>query len=274
QWEIIKTIVAEFAPGGSRPNVRRTLFAVGDEKQSIFSFQGAAPLAFAENREHFRRLHAESETEFRTEKLDYSFRSAVEVLEAVDTVFRQPEAFKGLTADPTWTVHQALPDAAPGEVEIWPMIAADEKDDTKEGWDAPFDTTNETSPAIKLARRIAATVKVWLAQGLRPRDVLILVRQRGPLFEAVIRALKHEAVEVAGADRLVLTEHIAIMDLLVLGDALLLPEDDLALATVLRGPLFALTDDQLYTLAYGREMPLRAVLRAKAGEDPDFARAA
>ncbi len=274
QWEIIKTIVAEFAPGGSRPNVRRTLFAVGDEKQSIFSFQGAAPLAFAENREHFRKLHETSETKFRTEKLEYSFRSAFEVLHAVDTVFKQQEAFKGLTADPTWTVHQALPDAAPGEVEIWPMIAPDEKDDTKEGWDAPFDTTSETSPAIKLARRIAATVKVWLARGLRPRDVLILVRQRGPLFEAVIRALKREAIEVAGADRLVLTEHIAIMDLLVLGDALLLPEDDLALATVLRSPLFGITDEQLYTLAHRREMPLRAVLRAKASEDPAFAKAA
>ncbi len=275
QWEIIKTIVAEFAPGGSRPNVRRTLFAVGDEKQSIFSFQGAAPLAFAENREHFRKLHEGSDTQFRIEKLEYSFRSAYEVLHAVDTVFKQEVVFKGLTADPAWTVHQALPDAAPGEVELWPMIAPDEKDDTKEGWDAPFDTTSETSPAIKLARRIAATVKIWLARGLRPRDVLILVRQRGPLFEAVIRALKHEAIDVAGADRLVLTEHIAIMDLLVLGDVLLLPEDDLALATVLRSPLFALSDEQLYKLAYGRgDKPLRAVLEAKASEDPDFKDAA
>ena len=59
----------------------------------------------------------------------------------------------------------------------------------------------------------------------------MLVRQRGPLFEAIIRALKHEGVAVAGADRLVLTEHIAVMDLMALADALLLPQDDLALAT-------------------------------------------
>ena len=117
-------------------------------------------------------------------------------------------------------------------------------------------------------------MKAWCARGTRPRDVLILVRQRGPLFEAVIRALKREGIAVAGADRLVLTEHIAVMDLLVLGDALLLPDDDLALATVLKSPLFGLDDEQLYTLAYGRKAPLRAALRAKAGDDPAFAEAA
>jgi ATP-dependent helicase/nuclease subunit A len=276
QWEIIRAIVAEFLPGGARENVRRTLFVVGDEKQSIFSFQGAAPRAFAENRDHFRRLHEKSDAPFAVEKLDYSFRSATQVLLAVDTVFRRPEAFRGLTTDPAWTVHQALPDAAPGEVEIWDLVEPDEKDAGKEGWDAPFDKTTETSPAIKLAARIAATVKKWCAAGIRPYDVLILVRQRGALFEAVIRALKREGVAVAGADRLVLTEHIAVMDLLVLGDALLLPEDDLALATALKSPLFGLNDEQLFTLAHGRQTtPLRAALRAKAGElagkDPMFA---
>ncbi len=274
QWEIIRAIVAEFLPGGARENVRRTLFVVGDEKQSIFSFQGAAPRAFAENRDHFRRLHEKSDAPFAVEKLDYSFRSATQVLLAVDTVFRRPEAFRGLTADPEWTVHQALPDAAPGEVEIWDLVEPNEKDTGKEGWDAPFDKTTETSPAIKLAARIAATVKAWCASGIRPYDVLILVRQRGALFEAVIRALKREGIAVAGADRLVLIEHIAVMDLLVLGDALLLPEDDLALATVLKSPLFGLNDEQIFTLAHGREAPLRTVLRAKAGDDVKFADAA
>jgi len=274
QWKIIRAIVAEFLPGGSRQNTRRTLFVVGDEKQSIFSFQGAAPLAFAENREHFRRLHEKSDTPFAVEKLEFSFRSASEVLLAVDTVFRRPEAFRGLTADPVCTVHQALPDAAPGEVELWDLVGPDDKDAGKEGWDAPFDKTTETSPAIKLAARIARKVKQWCAAGTRPHDVLILVRQRGALFEAVIRALKREGIAVAGADRLVLTEHIAVMDLLVLGDALLLPDDDLALATALKSPLFGFDDDQLFTLAHGRKASLRATLRARVDDDPMFATAA
>jgi ATP-dependent helicase/nuclease subunit A len=270
QWEIVKILVAEFLPGGSRDNVRRTLFAVGDEKQSIFSFQGAVPHKFAEMRSHFRALHKASEVTFAAEKLDYSFRSAVGVLDAVDAVFRHPAAFQGLTADATWTMHQPLPDALPGEVEIWELIEPDEQDTGKEGWDAPFDTTGETSPSVKLAAKIARTVNGWIAQGTRPREVLILVRQRGPMFEAVIRALKQAQIEVAGADRLVLTEHIAIMDLLVLGDALLLPDDDLALATVLKSPLFDFDEEKLYTLACQRKGPLRSVLRTKANEDPTF----
>jgi ATP-dependent helicase/nuclease subunit A len=270
QWEIIKILVAEFLPGGARENVRRTLFAVGDEKQSIFSFQGAVPHKFAEMREHFRALHETSDVAFTIEKLDFSFRSAVGVLNAVDAVFKQAAAFEGLTADPTWTVHQALPDAVPGEVEIWELIGPDEKDAGKEGWDAPFDTTSETSPSVKLAARIARTVKSWIERGTRPREVLILVRQRGPMFEAVIRALKQAQIEVAGADRLVLTEHIAIMDLLVLGDALLLPDDDLALATVLKSPLFGFDDEKLYKLAYQRKGSLRSVLRARIDEDAAF----
>jgi ATP-dependent helicase/nuclease subunit A len=270
QWQIIKTIVAEFVPGGARDNVKRTMFAVGDEKQSIFSFQGAAPKAFAENRKHFAHLYTDSDIQFIPERLDYSFRSAHEVLRAVDEVFRRREAFVGLTEDPEWTLHHALPDAAPGEVEIWDVIGPDAKDEGKEGWDAPFDTTTESSPAIKLAAKIGRTVKRWCASGTRPRDVLILVRQRGPVFEAVIRALKREGIAVAGADRLVLTDHIAVMDLLVLGDALLLSDDDLALATVLRSPLFGFDDDQLFKLAYGRTKPLRTMLRERGKDDPMF----
>jgi ATP-dependent helicase/nuclease subunit A len=270
QWQIITTIVTEFAPGSARDNVRRTMFAVGDEKQSIFSFQGAAPRSFAEMRKYFDQLFHSAGIEFRAEKLPYSFRSSPVVLQSVDSVFSREEAYRGLTDDKVKTSHLAVYADAPGEVDIWDMIASDPKDDSKQGWDAPFDTTMESSPAIKLARKIGSTVRRWCDAGTRPRDVLILVRQRGPAFEAVIRALKREGIAVAGADRLVLTEHIAVMDLLVLGDALLLPGDDLALATVLKSPLFGLDEDQLFKLAYKRERSLRSSLRAKATDDPMF----
>jgi ATP-dependent helicase/nuclease subunit A len=273
QWQIVKTIVSEFVPGGARQNVRRTIFAVGDEKQSIFSFQGAAPRSFAEMRKYFDELFTGAGAAFRNEKLPYSFRSSPIVLTSVDDVFSREEAYRGLTDDPVSTFHQAVHDGAPGEVEIWDMIAPDPKDEDKQGWDAPFDTTTETSPAIKLAGKIGRTVKRWCDGGTRPRDVLILVRQRGPAFEAVIRALKHEKIDVAGADRLVLTEHIAVMDLLVLGDAVLLPSDDLALATALRSPLFNFDEDQLFKLAHKRNGSLRSSLRAKVNDDPMFAAA-
>ncbi|MCL6646317.1 MAG: UvrD-helicase domain-containing protein, partial [Dehalococcoidia bacterium] len=277
QWEVIKHLVSEFTAGeGARGDVRRTIFAVGDEKQSIFSFQGAAPHYFAEMRRHFERTYGDG---FVPVDLKHSFRSAPAVLEAVDIVFGRPHAYTGLTADSVKTVHQAVREQAPGAVEIWPLIKPDERCEI-EGWDAPFDVVSETSPSVRLAKRIARTIRVWLERGepvtdlasgttrpLAPGDVLILVHQRGALFEAIIRALKEADIAVAGADRLMLTEHIAVMDLMALGDALLLPTDDLALATVLKSPLFGLTEEQLFALAWCRRGTLRAALRAKANED-------
>jgi ATP-dependent helicase/nuclease subunit A len=99
---------------------------------------------------------------------------------------------------------------------------------------------------------------------LRYGDMLVLVRRRGNAFDAVIQALKHANIPVAGADRLKLTEHIAIIDLMNLADALLLPQDDLALAVALKSPLFGLSDDDLFTLAWQREGSLRDALDAHA----------
>jgi ATP-dependent helicase/nuclease subunit A len=275
QWEVIAQLVSEFTAGAGARETWRSIFAVGDEKQSIFSFQGAAPHRFAEMRRHFELSYTRSGLPFQRVDFKYSFRSAPVVLEAVDTVFGRPEAFAGLTADPVKTVHEAVRAKAPGLVEIWPLVEPDEKREI-EGWDAPFDTLSETAPAIKLARRIAASVKAWQGRErvtdldtgayrpVRPGDVLVLVRQRGALFEAIIRALKDAGVAVAGADRLMLTEHIAVMDLMVLADALLLPEDDLALATVLRSPLFGLAEEDLFDLAWKRTGSLRDALRRTA----------
>ncbi len=130
----------------------------------------------------------------------------------------------------------------------------------------------ETSAQVRLARKIARQYRALdERKGARAGDVLVLVRQRGALFEAIIRALKDAEIPVAGADRLVLTEHIAVMDLMVLADALLLPDDDLALATVLKSPLFGLDDDDLFEIAWQRRGSLRAALRAKARAQPRFA---
>ncbi|MGH6725966.1 MAG: double-strand break repair helicase AddA, partial [Pseudolabrys sp.] len=269
QWKIVRTIVSEFTPGGARANTRRTVFAVGDEKQSIFSFQGAAPRAFDEMRRVFGRQFDTPEQGWRFLRFHHSFRSGEAVLGGVDRVFAAQDIFASITTDTAGVPpHMALPDAAPGLVELWPLIAPAERKEI-EGWDAPFDTENEQSPRVVLAGRIAAHVKLWMARGQKPGDVLVLVRQRGPLFEAIIRALKNAGIPVAGADRLVLTEHIAVMDLVALADCLLLPDDDLALGCVLKSPLFGLSEEQLFDIAFDRKSSLRASLRAK----PAFAAA-
>jgi ATP-dependent helicase/nuclease subunit A len=275
QWEIVQRLVAEFTAGaGARPGTR-TIFAVGDEKQSIFSFQNAAPREFAEMRKYFQKRHEDSGLTFEYRQLEHSFRSCESVLAAVDIVFK--DIAGSVTSDFQGGIpaHIALPDAPPGAVEIWNTFKP-EKREAIEGWDAPFDTVSEISPRVKLARRIARAVRHLIDArepvGLERRparygDVLVLVRQRGSLFEAIIRALKNEGVEVAGADRLVLTEHIAVMDLMALADALLLPHDDLALAAVLRSPLFGFSDQELFDIAADRgRKTLRSALADHSGD--------
>ncbi|HXD46280.1 MAG TPA: double-strand break repair helicase AddA [Pseudolabrys sp.] len=265
QWDIVKALVSEFFAGAGAHQRERTIFAVGDEKQSIFSFQGAVPLEFAATRTFFEREHARAGLEFIATEFKHSFRSGPIVLGAVDIVFARPEAHAGLSADAVAPVHEALPDAAPGQVEIWDLETSDDFE-KKEGWSAPFDVQSVASATAKLARRIARTVAVWQRCGRRPKDVLILLRRRGPLFDAIIRALKNEHIAVAGADRLVLTQHIAVMDLMVLADAILLPENDLALATVLKSPLFGLDDTALFEIAWRRDGSLIAALRSRRPE--------
>jgi ATP-dependent helicase/nuclease subunit A len=272
QWEIIRFLTGEFFAGAGARAVNRTIFAVGDEKQSIFSFQGAAPREFDAMRRTFATLCAAIDRDLHYVPFRHSFRSGPNLLGAVDKVFEQPQAYRGLSADNVRPVHEWLPEAMPGLVEIWDTIKPKEKREI-EAWDAPFDELTEKSPQVRLATKIAANVKRWTKQGTRAGDVLILVRQRGAVFEAIIRSLKDAHVPVAGADRLVLTEHIAVMDLMVLADALLLPADDLALATVLKSPLFGLDDEDLFAIAWERQTSLRTALRAKAPMDPRFATA-
>src|SRR3954454_8368474 len=276
QWEIVRRLTEEFFAGRGAREVTRSIFAVGDEKQSIFSFQGAVPAEFEQNRRHYAAKFESAELRFEDLKFKSSFRSAPLVLEAVDAVFEAESAHAGLTEVRGGTVHEAVRAKAPGLVELWPMVEPDEKVKL-EGWDAPFDEAQETSPRVRLARKIARTAKEWINRSdlvgdgdqrhpVTPGDILVLVRQRGALFNAIIFELKRAGVAVAGADRLTLTEHIAVMDLMTLADALLLPDDDLALATVLKSPLFGLTEEQIFTLAWDRKRSLRATLGARANE--------
>src|SRR5262244_706783 len=190
QWDIIRRLTAEFFAGaGARPG-KRTIFAVGDEKQSIFSFQGAAPREFDAMRRQFEALCRGIRSELRYLQFGHSFRSGEIVLRAVDTVFKDKAVYVSVTADEAGVPpHLALPEVSPGVVEIWDAIKPDEKREV-EAWDAPFDDVTETSPQVRLAQKIARNVRHWMNQGARPGDVLVLVRQRGPLFEAIIRALK------------------------------------------------------------------------------------
>ncbi len=275
QWGIVRHLVAEFFAGRGATEKKRTIFAVGDEKQSIFSFQGAAPAEFESMRREFETLSGRSQQPFRHVRFDTSLRSGANVLAAVDIVFKPAAVAGSLTQDVAGIPeHIALASAAPGEVEIWDTEKPLEDAGEKDPWNAPFDNLIGSKPAVRLAERIAKSIRGFMAAGRRPGSMLVLVNRRGTLFEAIIRALKNIGIPVAGADRLVLTEHIAVMDLLVLADALLLPQDDLALATALKSPLFGLDDNDIFALAHDRgTKSLRTALTQKAADTKKYGQA-
>src|SRR5882757_7308947 len=278
QWGIVNHIISEFTSGeGARDGVVRTIFAVGDEKQSIFSFQGAAPREFDARRRGLAKRFTDAGLKFDPVSFTYSFRSGPAILQSVDFVFRDEAIYRSTHAENAYPVHEGLADAGPSLIDLWDLQLPDAKQDI-EGWRAPFDAVSETSPEVRLARRIQTEIKSLVESGtptgrsgdrrpLRYGDVLVLVRRRGNAFDAVIQALKHANIPVAGADRLKLTEHIAIIDLMNLADALLLPQDDLALAVALKSPLFGLSEDDLFKLARDRKGSLRAALTARAATD-------
>ena len=100
---------------------------------------------------------------------------------------------------------------------------------------------------------------------VRPGDILVLVRRRTAFVQRLVRALKERDVPVGGVDRIKLVEQIAVQDLLALCDVLLLPEDDLQLAALLRSPLVGLSEDELFGLAHGRTGSLFGALMAHRG---------
>src|ERR1700730_18128573 len=282
QWDIVAHIISEFTSGeGARDGVTRTIFAVGDEKQSIFSFQGAAPREFDNRRRGLEKKFVDAGLKFDPVSFTYSFRSGPAILQSVDHVFREEMIYRSIhSAETGYPIHDYLADAGPSLIDLWELQLPDKREDM-EGWRAPFDGISATSPEVKLARRIQAEIKLLVESGamtgppadrrpLRYGDMLVLVRRRGNAFDAVIQALKHANIPVAGADRLKLTEHIAIIDLMNLADALLLPQDDLALAVALKSPLFGLTDDDLFKLAWQRKGTLRQALDHHAATDGKF----
>jgi ATP-dependent helicase/nuclease subunit A len=282
QWAILRRLTDEFTSGlGGREESPqpRTVFAVGDEKQSIYGFQGAAPAVFGQERERLGKRILAAQQRFAPVALNTSFRSTRDIMQAVDAVFALPEHARGLAFDGAQSPepHDTVRQSDPGCVDIWPLCT-DDVGDPPDAWTTPVDAVTRRSGTAKLATRIAATLGKWhrehrddLGNPFAPGDVMILLRQRGALFEAIVRALKDENVPVTGRDRLTLADHPAVEDLVVLGRTLLLPEDDLTLATALKTPLVELDDDDLLRLAPRRTGSLRSALQDAAASEPRYA---
>ncbi len=280
QWEIVAALAEEFFAGEGAGRHGRTIFAVGDAKQSIYSFQRADPQAFLRMRQHFQERVINAKQDWRVVPLDLSFRSTEPILRAVDAIFRQPQARDGVALDGGVIRHLAARAGHAGRVELWPPVPGPQ--DGPDAEELPIAHRRVAEPWARLARAVAATIGNWLAAGerleardrpLRPGDIMVLVRRRNEFVGELLRALKERGIPVAGADRLVLSEQLAVQDLVALGRFLLFPEDDLTLATVLKGPLFDLDEDTLYDLCRDRgEAKLWGRLRLRAQSSPKLAR--
>ncbi|MBM3507032.1 MAG: double-strand break repair helicase AddA [Alphaproteobacteria bacterium] len=288
QWRVIKAIADEFFAGrgayegreqsaAARP---RTIFAVGDAKQSIYSFLQADPESFRRMRGYFGARVAEADAEWRPQDLAESFRSVAPILQAVDAVFETPPAQDGMLIADTAIRHNVARTGQAGYVEVWPTVC-EEETEPGSAWDPPREQQYGRSASAAVAERIARTVQAWIgtevlpARGrtVRPGDILILVQRRGTFVEEVVRALKSKRVPVAGTDRMLITEQLPVQDLMALGRFVLLPEDNLNLAALLKSPLIGISEEDLYDLAAGRDRSLWATLRGRAGERPTFAAA-
>ncbi len=272
QWELVRSLTAEFFAGEGAEERHSTLFAVGDEKQSIYRFQGADPRQFIETGRDYARRALDARQTWVEAPLTLSFRSSRAILDAVDLVFADPARTPGLAADPKPVRHAANREGAAGRVEIWPAIGPESREPVPV-WEPLSDVSGGAPPANRLAARIAAQIRHWLDNGeilasqdrpVRAGDILILVRKRAPFAAPMIKALKSQGIPVAGADRMELTGQLAVMDLMALGDAMLLPEDDLTLASLLKSPAFGFSDDDLFALAWERAGTLWAALAEKA----------
>lgn len=276
QWDIVRALSDEFFAGAGAVETVRTVFAVGDPKQSIYSFQGADPKAFGETRLYLKERVESVRAPWASVPLQISFRSSPAVLTAVNATFAGSPGRDGVLEEGEDIHHVAWRSEDGGRVEIWPLTVPREVD-APPAWKPPVEAVRGDNSRVRLARLVAERIRTMISGEILPSkgrpvragDILVLVRRREPFVDDLVRELKSRRVPVAGNDRMVLTEQMAVMDLMALGNFLLLPEDDLTLAVVLRGPLIGLSEDDLFTLAWQRKGSLWDALRG-AGDAAPF----
>jgi len=256
QWNIIKALSEDFFSGLSASSKSRSIFVVGDEKQSIYSFQGAEPNISSEIFAYFEEKLAGKLLKI---ELNNSFRSLSKVLQAVDLVFSTPERKNTISKISEFQEHKPIRNGL-GKVEIWPKITK-EKEEKKEksfAWEIDFENKNDEEDASEreiLAEIIATKIKNWVdknrtlenrAEPLKYGDFMILLRNRTNGFlESLSRSFHHHQIPFSSITKIRFSESLIIQDLLAAAKFALLRDDDLNLACLLKSPLFGISEEDL-----------------------------
>lgn len=275
QWDVVEKLSQEFTSGQGARELSRSIFVVGDKKQSIYSFQGADPSGFDRMKHYFAQRLRNSDNHLSDRTLQYSFRSSNAILSLVDTLFSDM-AEAGFDDGR----HIAFKSDLPGRVDLWPALPAT-KNEIDTPWYTPVDRPSPTHHTVQLAQTIASEIKSMIdsktlipvdgskARPVQAGDFLILVQRRSALFSEIIRSCKSEGLPIAGSDRLKVGAELAVKDLAALLSFLATPEDDLSLAVVLKSPLFGWSEQSLFDLAH-RRPPKSFLWQALRNRAPDF----
>lgn len=250
QWRLLQPLLSELAAGN--PERTRSVFLVGDAKQSIYRFRRAEPQLFDAARDWLTR-HANASMVAQ----DVSWRSSPAILNFVDLVFA-PGDDAAPYALPGYRPHGARHVDLWGRAELLPLVRRERTEHAAVGFRDPLTTPrvlDEDERHYREGQQVAAKITELLGRpigaGGRPLDygdVIVLLRDRthAPDYEL---ALRRAGIPYAGADRGNLVNCLEVRDLVQLLTLLLVPDDNLALASVLRSPLFAASHGDLQRLA-------------------------
>lgn len=233
QWEIIRRLTSEFF---DHEHSEKTIFVVGDEKQSIYSFQGA-------NIELFEKMHSKFRTDSRNclqkfydVELNKSYRSEGNILKFIDEVFA--DDFENIK-------HDTVKNLDKGVVEIVDLF---EKSDD--------DSENELAKYVAdfIEKSIKNRVEVkGGSRAARPEDFLILFRHRKiETMNLICDELKKRDIPVSGIDRVLLKDEIIVEDLIALAEFKNFPLNDLICACVLKSPIIGMSEEDLMQICLAR----------------------
>ena len=260
QWEIIRVLLEEFFSGETANESKRTLFVVGDEKQSIFGFQGANPALFKDNFNYYKNWLNGENGELQKIQLQYSFRSCQNIIAFVNEIFKDKENLTKITTEPT-VKHMAYRQQK-GYIELWDLI--DVEEDKQEeiediNWEPRYKQIEKDTKEKILADYIAEKIKSFFDENKtikvkdneKPRAVkysdimLLLTKRDDKLLSYLIKKLNSYKIPNSGFDKFNLFENIFIKDLISLLNFVVFPQDDFNLATLIKSPILNLTEEDL-----------------------------
>lgn len=251
QWDLIKTLSSDFFSGASVRSKLRTVFVVGDFKQSIFGFQGARPELFLKTAEYYKSLVESAGQKWRQVEMNKSYRSVPAILDSVNAV-----------CEPLFNIyHTHVPHKTSlGHVQVWPLATRKKNEKAEDDlWTMPRATLDDDAD-VELANKVASTIVSWIGNRnisgtdriVSASDIMILVRKRSVMVDILKSTLKRHGIKVSAPSHGALQHELAIQDCLSIVRFIAYPNDDLNIAGLLKSPFFNISEEKLFDICNTR----------------------